>query len=158
MNKQTQFISTGFVLAIILNGATGCSAANQVGKSTRSMTSQSNDDIAVNEKLVMPPGLESGTVAGSGKNKSTSKKAVYTSNKNYFIVVGTYPSQEQAFDTFVRLSSIGLPGAAMESRKTKSGKNLHMVRLGPYHNQEDIDKVKDSLTSDGLSQFKVVEN
>jgi len=164
MNKQTQFISTGFVLAIILNSVTGCSVANQVDKSSRSMTSQSNDDIAVNEKLVIPPGLESGTVAGSKQNKGSSnnknsaRKAVYTSNKNYYVVVGTYPSQEQAFDTFVRLSSIGLPGAAMESRKTKSGKNLHMVRLGPYNNQEDIDKVKDSLTSDGLSQFKVVEN
>ena len=46
----------------------------------------------------------------------------------------------------------------MESRKTKSGRSLHMVRLGPYHDQEQIDKVTDSLTSDGLSQFKVVEN
>ena len=46
----------------------------------------------------------------------------------------------------------------MESRVTKGGKNLHMVRLGPYFKQVDIDKAKDSLTSDGLSQFKVVES
>ncbi len=46
----------------------------------------------------------------------------------------------------------------MESRVTKTGKNLHMVRLGPYTNQEDIDKAKDSLTNTGLSQFKVVES
>jgi len=172
MNKQMKIMSTGFVLAIVLNSLTACSATNQVGKSARSMTtfsSQNNDDVAVNEKLVIPPGLESGAGAGSNKNRASSsnrrpsannasRKAAYTSNKNYYIVVGTYPDQEQALDTFVRLSSIGLPGAAMESRRTKSGKNLHMVRLGPYHNQEDIDKVKDSLTSDGLSQFKVVEN
>jgi cell division protein FtsN len=79
-------------------------------------------------------------------------------NKDYYIVVGTYPNQEKALDTFVRLSSIGLSGAAMETRTTTKGQTLHMVRLGPYTNQDKIDNAKDKLTSDGLSQFKVVEN
>lgn len=80
------------------------------------------------------------------------------SNKNYFVVVGTYPDSEQALDTFVRLSSIGLPNATMESRKARSGKTLHMVRLGPFKRQDQIDKIKDSLQADGLTQFKVVES
>ncbi|MCK5901731.1 MAG: SPOR domain-containing protein [Cocleimonas sp.] len=78
--------------------------------------------------------------------------------RDYFIVVGTYPSQDQALSTFVRLSSIGLPHATMESRSLKTGKLLHMVRLGPFHKQSEIDRVKDILVSDGLSQFKVVVN
>ena len=46
----------------------------------------------------------------------------------------------------------------MESRRTKAGSLLHMVRLGPYTKQEDIDEAKDSLTNSGLSQFKIVKN
>ena len=86
------------------------------------------------------------------------RKTIYKPSKNYYIVVGTYADQGEALDTFTRLSSVGLKGATMESRVTKTGKSLHMVRLGPYTNQEDIDKAKDNLTSTGLSQFKVVES
>ena len=86
------------------------------------------------------------------------QKAVHQANANYYIIVGTYPDQLDALDTFTRLSSIGLKGATMESRRTKTGSLLHMVRLGPYSKQEDIDKAKDSLTNTGMSQFKIVKN
>lgn len=77
---------------------------------------------------------------------------------NFYIIVGTYPDQLDALDTFTRISSIGLKGATMESRKTKAGNALHMVRLGPYSKQEEIDQAKDRLTNTGLSQFKIVKN
>jgi len=149
---------------------TGCSIMDKAGKTARKMTSfgsqQSADtsSVAVNETLIIPPSLKTptGTTNRSTAATAQSKKSVSThttaAKRNYFVIVGTYPDQNVALDTFVRLSSIGLPSATMESRKTKSGKTLHMVRLGPYHDQEQIDKVTNSLTSDGLSQFKVVEN
>jgi len=163
MTKSKLFISTVSVIAITFTGITGCTALHSVisnaGKAARNMTkfgSQSQtSDVVVNEELIIPPGLK---VPASKPAPGTSTKPAYESNKNYYIVVGTYPDQAQALDTFVRLSSIGLPGATMESRKTKVGKSLHMVRLGPYHKQEEIDKVKDTLASDGLSQFKLVED
>ena len=137
------------MLTISFSGLTGCSF---FGK---------RQTASVNEQLILPPSLKSPSAnrptASTRVARKNIKRVVY-SNRNYYVVVGTYPSQEQALDTFVRLSSIGLPGATMESRKTKRGQQLHMVRLGPYQKQEDIDKVKDTLTNDGLSQFKVVEN
>ena len=121
--------------------------------------------------MVVPPSLK---MPGTGNNttlsasnsrvptattapvtrRATVNKAIARPNaKNYYVVVGTYPSQQEAMDTFIRLSSIGLPNSTMETRTTKSGKRLHMVRLGPFQDQAKIDKVKDSLISDGLSPF-----
>lgn len=148
MTKHKLSISVGIILAVSITNLTGCSIFGN------------RNVIAVNEQLILPPSLKSSSGSSSVSSRSTQekiKREAY-SKRNYYVVVGTYPNQEQALDTFVRLSSIGLPGATMESRKTKSGQRLHMVRLGPYQKQGDIDKVKDSLTNDGLSQFKVVEN
>jgi len=172
MIKNTFLMSSGIIFAISFTGLSGCSTISNAGKSVRNMTSfsqqNSTNNIAVNETLIIPPSLRA--PASASKTATRSVSSVRTnqqkpaaaranvSNKNYYIVVGTYADQPQAFDTFVRLSSIGLPGATMESRKAKSGKLLHMVRLGPYQKQEDIDKVTNSLTSDGLTQFKIVEN
>ena len=75
----------------------------------------------------------------------------------YYIVMGTYSSKDEALDRFVRLSSIGLSNAAMESRNVK-GRAMHMVRLGPFYEQDAIDYAKDRLKNDGLIKFKVVKN
>ncbi len=165
MSYQNKALKIG-VLTITLFSIAGCSVASKVGKTARNLTTFGKDkqSMAVDNSLVIPPSLKvpanvsPTSTAANNQPTARKSKAVYRSSKNYYIVVGTYPDQVEALDTFVRLSSIGLKGATMESRQTRSGKNLHMVRLGPYNNQEDIDKAKDSLTNDGLSQFKVVEN
>ncbi len=173
MVRHTFLMICGIILAISFTGLSGCSTINSAGKSVRNMTSfsqqNSTNNIAVNEKLIIPPSLRAPARASKTPTRSVASSVrtnqqrpavarANVSNKNYYVVVGTYADQPQAFDTFVRLSSIGLPGATMESRKAKSGQLLHMVRLGPYQKQEDIDKVTNSLTSDGLTQFKIVEN
>ncbi len=85
-------------------------------------------------------------------------KPVDRSNADrYFIVVGTYPTKDEAFDRFVRVSSIGLANVAMETRKLKD-RTLHMVRIGPFYDQDKIDSVKDRLRNDGLVKFNVVKN
>lgn len=167
MNKL-KFVTSVAVALTTISILSACSTMRKMTTfgNQSSQSSQNSSEVAVNEKLTIPPSLQepatvtkrARTPSRPSSRQSTTKKTSYLSKKNYYIVVGTYPDQEQALDTFVRLSSIGLPGATMESRVTKSGQNLHMVRLGPYNKQEDIDKVKDSLTNDGLSQFKVVEN
>jgi cell division protein FtsN len=35
---------------------------------------------------------------------------------------------------------------------------LHMVRIGPFYQQDAIDKVKNQLQSNGLVKFTVVKN
>ena len=171
-------ISTGIIVLVTVTGLSGCSTMSQVGKSARNLTNFGGNSAAdIDNSLIVPPTLK--IPAGSSANTSAAaarpsqqkqrttqqatrtvqpKKAVYNSNANYYIIVGTYPDQLDALDTFTRLSSIGLKGATMESRRTKAGSLLHMVRLGPYSRQEDIDKAKDSLTNTGMSQFKIVKN
>ena len=126
-------------------------------KSDTSLDDMGQSSLVVPPSLALPADTSQRTVARQQQQQVQQRQAP-VSNKNYYVVVGTYPDSEQAMDTFVRLSSIGLPNATMESRQTKAGKSLHMVRLGPFKRQEQIDKVKDSLLSDGLSQFKVVES
>ena len=166
MIKNKTLVNSGIILAISFTGLSGCSTFSSAGKSVRNMASfsqqNSTNNVAVNEQLIIPPSLRTPANTATRSVRTNQQKPVTASanvsNKNYYVVVGTYTSQPQAFDTFVRLSSIGLPGATMESRKAKNGQILHMVRLGPYQKQENIDSVTNSLTSDGLTQFKVVEN
>ena len=168
-------IRINLIILMTVTGLAGCSK------------NSSNDISGVNEKLIIPPSLRGGsTVAAKPvavphlqtntrqaqaravqprkvqqrpvQRQVQPKKAVFKPDGNYYIIVGTYPDQLEALDTFTRLSSIGLKGATMESRQTKAGQRLHMVRLGPYQKQEDIDQAKDSLTNTGLSQFKIVKN
>lgn len=163
-----------FVTGSVVILATTLTACSQVGKYTK--IGSQNQSIEEDSTLIIPPSLKMPGDTSTQKTVSiptspqTKQRANPTPNKqitvarprrgakNYYVVVGTYPSQEEAMDTFVRLSSIGLPNSTMETRTTKAGKRLHMVRLGPFQDQAKIDKVKDSLLSDGLSQFKVVEN
>ncbi len=172
MTTQQKLIGTTMVLLVTL---TACSQTKNLTK----LGSQ-NEAIKEDSSLVVPPSLKIPGSNNPGKNNATAsvshsrastiattpapvtrrttvKKTIARPNaKNYYVVVGTYPSQQEAMDTFIRLSSIGLPNSTMETRTTRSGKRLHMVRLGPFQDQAKIDKVKDSLISDGLSQFKVV--
>ncbi|MEE9445027.1 MAG: SPOR domain-containing protein [Cocleimonas sp.] len=138
---------TMMLLALVISLLSGCSLLKSKQNNTENTT--------VIDQLSIPPSLKTPVTIAPAKKIS---RAPRQTNKDFFIVVGTYPIQEQALDMFVRLSSIGLANAAMESRQTKQGQTVHMVRLGPYNNQDDIDKTKDTLTNDGLSQFKVVVN
>ena len=141
---------------------TSCSQVSGLLKSDSDSSAEKDSALVVPPTLRLPDaqaGSSKATAPSIASRKSASKsKGEVVDNNNYYVVVGTYPNQDQALDTFVRLSSIGLPHAAMESRKTRSGKMLHMVRLGPFHKQSSIDRVKDKLVSDGMSQFKVVIN
>jgi len=138
----------------------GCSQMSNLLKSDDTNAMQKDSALIVPPSLRLPEGESTVTKATTAGRVPAVKKVSNETidSKDYYVVVGTYPNQEQALDTFVRLSSIGLPHAAMESRKTKSGRVLHMVRLGPFHKQSEIDRVKDKLVSDGMSQFKVVIN
>ncbi|MEH6456623.1 MAG: SPOR domain-containing protein [Cocleimonas sp.] len=162
-------ISTGMTLLVTVFGLSGCSTISQVGKSARNLTTfGTNKPADIDNTLIIPPSLK---IPGSNSKQPVAqskpeqvkpavapRKAASQSSSNYYIIVGTYPDQLDALDTFTRISSIGLKGATMESRQTKAGSLLHMVRLGPYYKQEEIDKAKDSLTNTGLSQFKIVKN
>ena len=162
-NTKTTFgvslISLSLIGSSIL--LSGCSEMSSLLKSD-----DAEDTMQKDTSLIIPPSLrlpegESAVAKATTAGRTPAAKKVSSEvvdSKDYYVVVGTYPNQEQALDTFVRLSSISLPHATMESRKTKSGKMLHMVRLGPFHKQSEIDRVKDKLVSDGMSQFKVVIN
>lgn len=155
----SRIIKSSFLGGAIFSSSLLLSSCSQVSGLLKS----GNNAVEKDSALVVPPTLRLPKVE-EDKNKATlaamdknvTKEVI--DDKNYYVVVGTYPNQDQALDTFVRLSSIGLPHATMESRTTKAGSKLHMVRLGPFHKQSEIDRVKDKLVNDGMSQFKVVVN
>jgi rare lipoprotein A len=74
----------------------------------------------------------------------------------YYIIAGTFHNKNDAIDRFVRLSSIGIGKAEMATAFGDS-RTLHLVRIGPLYNQDQIDNIKDRLEGDGLSRFKLVK-
>lgn len=76
--------------------------------------------------------------------------------KSFFVVVKNYESRPDALDMFVRLTSVGLKKTELASASSK-GRNVHQVRVGPLYTQDQIDRVKDRLSSNGLATFRVVE-
>jgi len=153
-NKTIRILKLSF-LGLTIISLTSCTQVRGLFKS-------GDNGLEKDTALIVPPALRLPSEQDGSKQLSTVTALKSTTeqidSKDYYVVVGTYPNQDQAFDTFIRLSSIGLPYATMESRKTKTGNMLHMVRLGPFHQQSAIDKVKDTLVNDGMSQFKVVVN
>lgn len=96
-------------------------------------------------------------------NKTTSSqsttyaKATSASDKVFYIVAGTYRTNKEAIDMFVRLSSIGVSKTEMATAYRRN-QELYMVRVGPLYSQDQIDNIKDRLTQDGLTRFKVVND
>ena len=78
------------------------------------------------------------------------------SGKSFFVVVKNYPNQADAFDMFVRLTSVGLKRTELASAVNK-GRKMYQVRVGPLYTQDQIDRVKETLSSNGLATFRVVE-
>ena len=84
-------------------------------------------------------------------------KTVDKSGEVFYVIAGTYPHKSEAVDMFVRLLSIGINQTEMA---TAYGDNqtFYMVRIGPLYGQDQIDNIKDRLTQDGLTRFKVVND
>ena len=76
--------------------------------------------------------------------------------KSFFVVINNYQNQSDALEMFVRLTSVGLNQTEMASAVSQ-GQKVHQVRVGPLYTQDQIDSVKDTLASNGLATFKVVE-
>ena len=76
-------------------------------------------------------------------------------SKVYYVVAGTWPDRNSALDMFMRLTSAGLAKTEMASAKEK-GQDVYQVRVGPLYNQDQIDNVKDTMSGNGLANFRVV--
>lgn len=88
--------------------------------------------------------------------QSAAVKKAKQSGKSFFVVVKNYPTQADALDLFVRLTSVGLKKTELASA-VNNGRKVHQVRVGPLYTQDQIDSVKDTLASNGLATFRVVE-
>ncbi|MGV6810056.1 MAG: septal ring lytic transglycosylase RlpA family protein [bacterium] len=74
----------------------------------------------------------------------------------FYIIAGTFANKNESLERFIRLSSIGISKAEMATAFGDE-RELYMVRIGPLYNQDQIDNIKDRLSGDGLSNFKVVK-
>lgn len=114
-------------------------AANAGGKDGRSLDGSGSAGLAA------VSAFERQKHAASAPGKS----------KVFYVVAGTWPDNNSAIDMFVRLSSAGLAKTEMATAQ-QDGKAMHQVRIGPLYDQDQIDNVKDVLTSNGLASFQVV--
>lgn len=116
-------------------------------------SSSKKNSLLKTKKLPIHPVREAPNVKENLKNDRHGS----TKKVRYYIVIGTYSSQEEALAKFTRLSSIGVDNATMETRRKKNT-FLHMVRIGPFYQQDVIDNIKNQLKNNGLVKFTVVKN
>ena len=110
---------------------------------------------------VIPPTATTANMQDS-RNISPQKtthhaKTIDKSADVFYVIAGTYPSRTEAVDMFSRLLSIGINQTEMATAFGDS-QTFYMVRIGPLYGQDQIDNIKDRLTQDGLTSFKVVND
>ena len=103
-----------------------------------------------------PPPVMRPAVKRPQSAQSAAVQKAKQSGKSFFVIVKNYPSQADALDMFVRLTSVGLKRTELASAVNK-GRKVHQVRVGPLYTQDQIDSVKDTLSGNGLATFRVVE-
>jgi len=159
MKSKLYLLSAVIVMSISMNG---CSYFTKKSSKTTSVS----NEMSFPPTLKKTPSRPTLRTAKQKLNNDVTNTRIKTAspiininpNNNYYIIVGTYPNNDQALDMFIKMSSLGFTNTAMETRKTRQGSSLHMVRLGPFNKQNDIDKTTNALSNAGMTQFKVVEN
>ncbi|MBK8452535.1 MAG: RlpA-like double-psi beta-barrel domain-containing protein [Thiofilum sp.] len=104
-----------------------------------------------------PQALYIAPTAGlTNTNKSVSPEVkAQAQGKLFYVIVGSYPTQAQAVDTYVRLAAAGLRKSEMATAQFQ-GREVHQVRIGPLYTQGEIDNVKNTLEGNGLAKFRVI--
>lgn len=67
---------------------------------------------------------------------------------SYFIQAGAFRTPEDAEQQRARLLLLGM--SARVSEREQSGRTVYRVRLGPFNNRDDADKVKEQLDSNSI--------
>lgn len=67
---------------------------------------------------------------------------------NYFIQAGAYRTPEDAEQQRARLLLLGMQARVTE--REQAGRTVYRVRVGPFHNKDDADKVKDRLDNNSI--------
>ena len=133
-------------------------SANAIGMVKSKIASVHIEALTPDQFSKQVPLAKTTTVKSRPTNSSSTHTKTYSaSDKIFYIVVGTYKTNNEAIDMFVRLSSIGISKTEMATAYA-SNRELHMVRVGPLHGQDQIDNIKDRLTQDGLTSFRVVND
>ena len=141
-------------------------AANTLGMTSGSRVAKVRVEAVAGSNVIPKPRA----VSSAGKRRATGRRALNQPNalqaaeikrakqrgKSFYVVVKNYQDQGEALEMFVRLTSVGLNKTEMASALNK-GRKVHQVRVGPLYTQDQIDNVKDTLASNGLATFKVVE-
>lgn len=141
-------------------------AANALGMTGNRNTARVRVEGIDPDSQVKLPNLPTTSTTLTNQPKSQSEQVpaaqqreiarVKDTGTSFYVVVDNFELQEEALDMFVRLTGIGLSKTEMASA-VRQGKTLHQVRIGPLYAQDQIDNVKDTLESNGLATFKVVE-
>ena len=67
---------------------------------------------------------------------------------NYFIQAGAYRTPEDAEQQRARLLLLGMQAKVTE--REQAGRTVYRVRVGPFNNKDDADKIKDKLDNSSI--------
>lgn len=137
-------LSTPAAKALQMSGARQTPVVIE-GIAERSITQLNNQPLHVSAKA----GLENSNKSAEQERRNK------VDDRVFYVIVGRYPTQAAAIDTFIRLASAGLGKAEMATAQHQ-GNTIHQVRIGPLYTQDQIDNVKSTLESNGLTTFRVV--
>ena len=102
------------------------------------------------EKPVKPQSAQSGDPLGDlAKSRAESAPASSGSDPfNYFIQAGAYRTEKDAEQQRARLLLLGTQAKVTE--REQAGRTVYRVRVGPFSEKDDADKVKDRLDNNSI--------
>lgn len=95
-------------------------------------------------KAAVPPADPLGDLVKSKAGAAPSGADPFT----YFIQAGAFRTPEDAEQQRAKLSLLGMQ--ARVSEREQSGRTVYRVRLGPFDNKDDADKVKERLDDNSI--------
>lgn len=96
---------------------------------------------------ILPGGEEPKTTGGDSKSETKSSSAKV--GERYYLQAGAFQSEAEAEDQKAKLAFMGLE-SSVQSGADAAKKTWYRVRLGPYDNTEEMNRIKTELTRRGV--------
>lgn len=169
-NRQDGSTLSGFLIGLLVGLALAVAVAlfvtktpvPSVGKATRTPTDNAaqsgerlpdpNISLYSKEAPPAPPPVQPSPpsqpqAASPAENSGSAKEA--PGFEQAFLQAGAFRSNSDAENLQARLALLGLE--AKTSTMTRDGDTLYRVRVGPYARAEDLARVRERLTENGIS-------
>ena len=95
------------------------------------------------------PGTDEGKDKSQAKPGTDAARALPESKETFYVQAGAFQSAADADNLKARLALLGVE-AAVQSGLTMDRGQLHRVRVGPFTQVEDVNRVRETLKQNGI--------